>query len=233
MKIIYQNYICKNEDVEVIPIPEYDAYDLAIGSKKLTNEKTDILLYDSDKKSKSESNTDSKPVSKSDTDSETDSKSESKTAPIYIEFANADSLEKATTFYQKYGAIINGRLAPGNDIATHSFYRLRDIHYVFNTLPDDKSINQLYDYMIYKHFCYYRLQMGCLIEIHRLINHKFSDDNLRLLVAQCHTLLTNPYFDDMLSSEYENLIDVDQYRQYFSYNPFIEYLYYYTSLQLL
>lgn len=188
MKITYENYVGKSYTTR----ENKEDNDFIIGSSSATDSTTPITLFDSS----SFTNND---------------------YPIYTEFADADTEEKAKDFCKTYGAIINLRLVPKNDSEYHSFQTLS----AFN---DYKGI---YDCISYNHFRYYQLQMKCLLELHRLLNSSdlSSDNILNPLLINCLTLICNPNFSTMFQLEYSETVDHSKYLEYFSEYPVIDYMY--------
>ena len=142
--------------------------------------------------------------------------------PIYIQFANADTLDKAISFSKTYGSIMNPRLVPADNSIVYNYSIVSELKEV-RLLIDEPGV--IYDCTSYEHFCYYQLQLQSLIQINRILNSKepTSKENLNLLAEACCKLLDNPYFDLMFALEFADMPYYEDEPTFFAIDPLFRY----------
>lgn len=205
MNITYENYIVPQQtECDFISIPSPKTTNCSLqysetklfGSTKPANKLSRIVLYDSEEQPSS--------------------------SPIYIQFANADTLDKAISFSKTYGSIMNPRLVPIDNSIVYNYgiiSELKEVHFA----TDEPGV--IYDCTSYEHFCYYQIQLHSLIQIHRVLNsnESKSKENLTLLADACCKLLDNPYFEVMFALEFADMPDYEDEPTYFAIDPLFRY----------
>lgn len=215
-KFIYKNHIC--DDYKPFSLADTSSEPDFFLSHTPCSQKTlhriVVLEYD----------TNNSP--KEDYPTETDKNTILLDTNICIELSKASTSEAIIKFLNRYGTLFPCHFIRKFDSVSLSAYSVilcslhdqltkTNQHIMDNDFKrlDDRS---RYDFMFYKHFRYYQIQMDGLLNLQCNLDYlkklergtkEFCDTLYSLLIAN-HKIFNNPYLDDMLALEYERILDI-------------------------
>ncbi len=204
MKIVYSNYVGSNYKEKIIETPDGWKKVFISKMKNSNVELQDIILYDSNERGN--------------------------LSRIYLELANADTVESIIEFCNKYGSIVSPLSSKASYSKFHDFGVLKNF-WKWTTGYGMKYKNGFpYDYIFDDLFRYYQYQMKCLVEIYRFLpknpEESIDVENLYFILQQCIRIISNPHFLDMLNIENNiNIYEVEDYDELLAPFPFVNYIF--------
>ncbi len=146
-------------------------------------------------------------------DSSTDYLTEEK---IYLQLANANNMELALAFCNKYGSV------------QFIHPTAKTIHlYLERGVYNANDLTLSHDYILYKHFKFYQLSMHHLVSMYNLIHQKsYSLNDLVSLFQHSIDIMINPYFEDFFGLEYDDPTDRGSMKSVLKNYPLMLFLYY-------